>query len=298
MSLVALRLIAMRTQKLQIGKVIRTAPRKREDMIKLIGEKDTVTVRIQPAIDASIMLCLAQIFNILGRKIPSGTFFSGAVAFGYGPALVRVLTAIFSRLAVGFFAVGLAALSFVGNMAHFTKTGQPIFCRCAIEKLGVWLDCLTPPATFLSRCSQLFLGPPVFFSIGIPQFLTAGFAAGLIPVRARCLLVKIGEWFDCLAPKTSLFPCCSQSRPFGNTRVLNFLAAGFTARSMTICMPSMFVEFRQWFEDMAARTQFHLASVRKSVFQHRGQVGTEILLFGSGTLAQGTLYCRSGILSS
>ena len=231
MGFIAFGLVAMRAQQLQIAGGVGTASRKRDDVVNVVGEKNPMTIRIQPKIGTGVALGRTQSLDFVCSERSACVLLPRAAAFNSGPALVGIPMAPVTRLSIDYSPIFRSHFAFIGAVADFAESSLAVMFRGAIEKVREGLGFLTLPASFL------------------PCGLESGF----------CLPISHG------------------------VGVSDFLATDLTMRGVPVFVTGMLMKLRQWLGDIAPATQFHLASVHKSVSVAGAGGVRKALLFGSST---------------
>lgn len=184
---------------MEVRKSIRTTSRKRDDVINMIGKQNAMTIRIQAAINADILLCIAKPLDVFSVKATISALFPRTTAFYGGSAFVGIPSAPITRLTINCFAVLLSVLAFVIAVANFTKACYTVVLTGAIEKFIKRFDLSTSPASFLSSFFEPLFGFTVFCSIRIPDFLSALFTTGRIPIRMPSVFVELRQRLEDMA---------------------------------------------------------------------------------------------------
>jgi len=251
-------------------------------MIKMVGKEKAMTIGIQPTINASILLRPAQVLDIPRCEGAIGALHSGTAAFNCSPALIWILAAPLSGLAVtclATFFIFVAAFSLIGSMAVLAKGGLSAWLCSAIEEAGIGHCLSTTPAPLYSSVAETLLFLAILFSAGISCFLTAFPTMRRIAISIGRVFVEARQGLDNITTRTALETISDKpdSFQFGPG-----IATDDTVGFVSIWGGGAVIKLIKGFKLSTSSTTFKhvLASVRKSVVSLWGKVGTENLLFG------------------
>lgn len=257
-------------------------------MVDMVREQNAMTIGVQPAIDASILLDLAQTLDVFGGERAIGLLFPGAAALDCGAAFIGIVTTPSSSLSICCLAalfVIVAALSLIFDVTMFTDTSFSIWICSTIEEARIGHRVPTMPAAFQLSVAESLLFLAILFSVWVSSLLATLGTVGGIAALIVCVFVKLSKWLDCIASWATPLSFSEKTRALKlNARTIT----EFTVSSVPIWGRGTVIKFIEGFKLAASGTTFKhvLASVRKSVVLLWGKVGTENLLFSPSAYPQ------------
>lgn len=241
----------MYAQQLDVVRIIGSSSGKRSDMINLIGEKNAVTVGIQPAINADVILGRANPLDVISDEVSFRALFPSAASFDSSAPLIRVSATPILRLAIGRFTIVLPKLASVSSMTQLAKARLAITFRRSVIEIVKRFDLLALPAMLQACISKPLSSLPVLLCIRIARFLTTSFAGMDVTSWVGALLMKLRERLDLVADTAALHFISGKPYPLGfGASFCTF----FTRWIMAGRRRCPFPKLGEWLDDTASRT--------------------------------------------